>query len=85
MQVLLIVSIFISFDKWTIYEFSAPGVSGYFTHPFAWTRVKLPKSCRQMTGQMNVLIEAVVKDCHQCLFAVRTGESFILEETTDNR
>ena len=31
MRFLLLVSIFISFDKWTIYEFLAPSVSGDVT------------------------------------------------------
>lgn len=40
MQVLFIVSIFISSNKWTIYELY-PGVGGYVTHPFTWTEVSL--------------------------------------------
>ena len=40
MQVVFIVSIFISSNKWTIYELY-PGVGGYVTHPFTWTEVSL--------------------------------------------
>ena len=34
----------------------------------------------QMTGEMNILLEAVVKGYHQCPFTIRTGESFVLDE-----
>ena len=80
MQVLLIVLIFISFNKWTIDEFLALGVSGYLMHQFEWTKVKLTKSCRQMTGEMNILLEAVVKGHYQCPFTIRAGETFALDE-----
>ena len=49
----------------------APGVRGYvYMHQCEWTKVKLTKSCRQMTGEMNILIEDVVKGYHQCPFTI---------------
>ena len=67
-------------DFYPINEFLAPSVSGYVMHQFEWTKVKLTKSCRQMTGEMNIFLEAVVKGYHQCQFTIRTGESFVLDE-----
>ena len=34
----------------------------------------------QMSGEMNILLEAVVKGYHQCPFTIRTGESFARDE-----
>ena len=49
-------------------------------HQFEWTKGKLTKSCRQMNGEMNILLEAVVKGYHQSPCTIRTGESFVLDE-----
>ena len=91
---LSILSIIISFNKWTIYEFFQHFVSPvckwihwkYTMHPFAWTRVR--RSCRSlgvlMTGEMIVLlIEA--KGYHECPFTVRTGEHFVLDKKIGDR
>ena len=49
-------------------------------HQFEWTKVKLTKSCRQMTSEMNISLEAIVKGYNQCPFKIGTGESFVLNE-----